>query len=215
MKKIMFNNTYGLTQAVKQGTKTMTRRVLDLSEENEAWLDHTFDWNLCESDILDRYAQYKVGEIVAVAQSYLEAYEELLADEDWDNHHDKWGAFIHFLFNGEDHTVLKGWKNKMFVKSEVMPNRIRITERKIERLKSISATDCLLEGVMLEPHSGLYYVPNLYIKRKAKQGDEPTLFSHPAYAYHHLCKKLRMVLDDSANPWVIAYTFELVKGTDQ
>ncbi len=215
MKKIMFNNTYGLTQAVKKGLKTMTRRVLPLSEADEEYLDQAFDWDLRESVILDRYAQYKVGEVVAVAQSYLEAYEELLADEDWDNHRDKWDVFRHFLFNGEDHTVLKGWKNKMFVKSEVMPTRISFTERRIERLKSISATDCLLEGVMLEPHSGLYYVPNLNIKRRAKQGDEPTLFSHPAYAYHHLCKKLRMVLDDSANPWMIAYTFKLVKGGQQ
>ena len=70
MKKIMFNNTYGLTQAVKQGYKTMTRRVLYLTEEDAAWLDHTFDWDLCESDILERYAQYQVGEIVAVAEPY-------------------------------------------------------------------------------------------------------------------------------------------------
>jgi hypothetical protein len=206
MKKIMFNNTYGLTQAVKQGTKIMTRRVLDLTEEDAAWLDHTFDWNLCESDILDRYAQYKVGEIVAVAESY----KDIIGDRVFFVSYET-GVSVHRSILEHE----KGWSNKQNVASEFMPTRIRFTERRIERLKSISATDCLLEGVMLEPHSGLYYVPNLYIKRKAKQGDEPTLFSHPAYAYHHLCKKLRMVLDDSANPWVIAYTFELVKGGNQ
>ena len=214
MKKIMFNDHYGQNQAVLEGRKTMTRRVLDLSEEDEAWLEHTFDWSFCESDILDRYAQYKVGEVVAVAQSYLEAYEELLADEDWDNHRDKWDVFRHFLFNGEDHTVLKGWKNKMFVKSEVMPTRIRFTNRKIERLQSISAVDCVLEGVMLDPHTGLYYVPNLYYKRKTKYSVTPTLFARPDFAYYNLCKRLGMVHDNS-NPWVIAYTFELVKGGDQ
>ena len=60
MKKIMFNNTYGLTQAVKKGIKTMTRRVLPLSEADEEYLDQAFDWDLRESVILDRYAQYKV-----------------------------------------------------------------------------------------------------------------------------------------------------------
>ena len=214
MKKIMFNDRYGLTQAVLEGRKTMTRRVLNLSEEDEAWLDHTFDWNLCESDILDRYAQYKVGEVVAVAQSYLEAYEELLADEDWDNHRDKWDVFRHFLFNGEDHTVLKGWKNKMFVKSEVMPNRIRFTGRKIERLQSITEEDSLKEGVKKDTNLGWYYMPNLYIHRKTNTGD-PSLFENPKAAYLKLCQKLRMVLDYSANPWVIAYTFELVKGGQQ
>lgn len=214
MKKIMFNDHYGLTQAVLEGRKTMTRRVLNLSEEDEAWLDHTFDWDLCESDILERYAQYQVGEVVAVAQSYLEAYEELLADEDWDNHRDKWDVFRHFLFNGEDHTVLKGWKNKMFVKSEVMPNRIRFTGRKIERLQSITEEDSLKEGVKKDTNLGWYYMPNLYIHRKTNTGD-PSLFENPKAAYLKLCQKLRMVLDYSANPWVIAYTFELVKGTDQ
>lgn len=206
MKKIMFNNTYGLTQAVKQGYKTMTRRVLYLTEEDEAWLDHTFDWDLCESDILERYAQYQVGEIVAVA----EPYKDIIGDRVFFVSYET-GVSVHRSIMERE----KGWSNKQNVASEFMPSRIRITERRIERLKSISATDCLLEGVMLEPQSGLYYVPNLYIKRKAKQGDEPTLFSHPAFAYHHLCKKLRMVLDFSANPWVIAYTFELVKGATQ
>ncbi len=206
MKKIMFNNTYGLTQAVKQGYKTMTRRVLYLTEEDAAWLDHTFDWDLCESDILERYAQYQVGEIVAVA----EPYKDIIGDRVFFVSYET-GVSVHRSIMERE----KGWSNKQNVASEFMPSRIRITERRIERLKSISATDCLLEGVMLEPQSGLYYVPNLYIKRKAKQGDEPTLFSHPAFAYHHLCKKLRMVLDFSANPWVIAYTFELVKGATQ
>lgn len=214
MKKIMFNDHYGLTQAVLEGRKTMTRRILNLSEEDEAWLDHTFDWDLCESDILESYAQYQVGEVVAVAQSYLEAYEELLADEDWDNHRDKWDVFRHFLFNGEDHTVLKGWKNKMFVKSEVMPNRIRFTGRKIERLQSITEEDCLKEGVKKDTNLGWYYIPNLYIHRKTNTGD-PSLFENPKAAYLKLCQKLRMVLDYSANPWVIAYTFELVKGDQQ
>lgn len=214
MKKIMFNDRYGLTQAVLEGRKTMTRRVLNLSEEDEAWLDHTFDWDLCESDILERYAQYQVGEVVAVAQSYLEAYEELLADEDWDNHRDKWDVFRHFLFNGEDHTVLKGWKNKMFVKSEVMPNRIRFTGRKIERLQSITEEDSLKEGVKKDTNLGWYYMPNLYILRKTNTGD-PSLFENPKAAYLKLCQKLRMVLNYSANPWVIAYTFELVKGGQQ
>lgn len=214
MKKIMFNDRFGLTAAVLDGSKTMTRRIIPLTAADEEYLDQAFDWDLRESLILDRYAKYKVGEVVAVAQSYLEAYEELLADEDWDNHRDKWDVFRHFLFNGEDHTVLKGWKNKMFVKSEVMPNRIRFTGRKIERLQSITEEDCLKEGVKKDTNLGWYYMPNLYIHRKTNTGD-PTLFENPKAAYLKLCQKLRMVLDYSANPWVIAYTFEHVKGGEK
>lgn len=195
MKKIMFNNTYGLTQAVKQGYKTMTRRILYLSEEDEALLDQAFDWDLCESDILDRYAQYQVGEIVAVAESYHELNKQGYLAPEWLDH------------TCEDSA---GYENKMFVRADLMPQRIRFTERRIERLRSISGADCLKEGIMMDPITGWYYVPNLYLHRKKKNTAGPTLFEYPEAAYYTLCKKLRMVLDNSANPWVIAYTFELL-----
>lgn len=207
----MFNNKYGLTKAVKEGIKTMTRRVLLLSEADEEYLDQAFDWDLRESVILDRYAEYKVGDIVAVAQSYLEVYEELLADEEWDKHRDKWNPFRHFIYNGQDHTEDAGWRNKMFVKPDLMPSNIRITYRKIERLHSISVEDCLKEGVMIDPYTGLYFVPNLYLKRRTKNTAGPTLFGNPEFAYYNLCKKLRMILDTAANPWMVAYNFEYVE----
>lgn len=196
MKKIMFNNTYGLTQAVKKGIKTMTRRVLTLSKADEEYLDQAFDWDLRESIILDRYAQYEVGEIVAVA----EAYKDVFPNADFE------------MVGDEFITESEGWNNKMFVRADLMPTKIRFTDRRIERLRSISSEDCLKEGLMIDPILGWYYWPNLYLHRKTKSTAGPTLFEHPQFAYYNLCKKLRMVLDYSANPWVIAYTFGLVKG---
>ena len=54
MKKIMFNDKFCLTQAVLNGTKTMTRRVLKGNTQ--------------------KHLPYKVGEIVAIAQRYKELY---------------------------------------------------------------------------------------------------------------------------------------------
>ena len=50
MKKIMFNDKYGLTQAVLVGQKTMTRRVL--------------------KGYTQKHLPYKVGEVIAIAQPY-------------------------------------------------------------------------------------------------------------------------------------------------
>lgn len=206
MKKIMFNNTYGFTQAVKQGTKTMTRRVLNLTEADEEYLGQAFDWDLRESVILDRYAQYKVGEIVAVAESY----KDIIGDRVFFVSYET-GVSVHRSILERE----KGWSNKQNVASEFMPTRIRITDRKIERLRSISDEDCLKEGLMMDPITGWYYFPNLHLHRKKKNTAGPTLFEYPKAAYYTLCKKLRMVLDNTANPWAIAYTFEIAKGTDQ
>lgn len=90
MKKIMFNDKYSLTQAVLDGRKTQTRRVINPREFKGEWVVG-FNIHICQSDkkvvgwpcmydaderefdggeILPRY---KVGEIVAVAQSYKNA----------------------------------------------------------------------------------------------------------------------------------------------
>ena len=206
MKKINFSNTYGLTQAVKKGLKTMTRRVLQLSQADEEYLNQAFDWDLREAVILDRYAQYKVGEIVAVAEPYKDIIDDrvfLVSNET--------GVSVHRSILERQ----KGWSNKLFVSSEFMPSQIRITDRKIERLFSISGEDCLKEGVMMDPVLGWYYFPNLYLHRKKKNTAGPTLFEYPEAAYYTLCKKLRMVPNFYAttNPYVIAYTFELKQIT--
>lgn len=206
MKKIMFDDRFGLTAAVLDGSKTMTRRIIPLTSADEEYLDQAFDWDLRESVILDRYAQYQVGEVVAVAQRYndlcnCEAFYDALAKADP-------------TFPLECIKYEKGCHNKMFVKAEWMPRRIRFTERRIERLRSISGEDCLKEGIMMDPITGWYYVPNLYLHRKKKNTVGPTLFEYPEAAYYSLCKKLRMVLDNAANPWMIAYSFILQKGAE-
>jgi hypothetical protein len=88
MKKIMFNDKYGLTQAVLDDRKTQTRRVIKCPREFKGEWVAGFNIHIRQSDkkvvgwpcmydaderefdegeILPRY---KVGEIVAVAQSY-------------------------------------------------------------------------------------------------------------------------------------------------
>ena len=78
MKKINFSDRYGLTQAVIEGRKTVTRRIVpwDLTEQ---WMEFVSDApsvggvyvHESEKDFYEREApSYKVGEIVAVAQNY-------------------------------------------------------------------------------------------------------------------------------------------------
>lgn len=121
IKKIMFNDNYGLTQAVIERRKTMTRRIIHLTDADKEYLETAFDWDLREQVIIDRYAEYKVGEVVAVAQSYKSVFEETLsyAIPRW-----------HWL---DDHIGEKGFENKMFVRAEEMPHQIQITGIKIER----------------------------------------------------------------------------------
>ena len=58
MKKIMFNDRYGLTEAVLAGRKTMTRRIVPDGTPLGNWEE------------TEKMSRFKVGEVVAVAQSY-------------------------------------------------------------------------------------------------------------------------------------------------
>ena len=210
MKKIMFNDRYGLTQAVIEGRKTMTRRMISgypLLPE-----DRIEDASICPDSFVSIIANggeslmevkyhYKVGEIVAVAQSY-----NYLANI----YHDK-GSYLLQLSKVHGYklayiTELPGWRNKMFVDPQLMPHQIRITGIKCERLQDISTADCLKEGLRqayAESILGMYG----YIDRKGTG----LWFNTPREAFAALIDKVSGRGTWASNPWVVAYEFDLLK----
>lgn len=192
MKKIMFNDRYGLTQAVLDGKKTMTRRVFkpaknvlrSLCLDNTGYEDE--DGNLYLS-------KYKVGEIVAVAQSYETVY------------HNQGLETIDMLVSGWKYS--KGWKNKMFVRAELMPHRIRIINVRVERLQDISDEDCVKEGILWEEADSEYEDYDFY-SYSGMSGDG---FKTPREAFASLIDKISGRGTWQSNPWVWVYEFELVK----
>lgn len=200
MKKIMFNDKYCLTQAVLNGTKTMTRRKFTLTLDkkvdgklirvypskvffdNGKWL---FDYegriyNLPK----ENYPRYGVGDVVAVAQSYLDVRNPQF---------DKLG-----------HDVA-GNTNKMFVRADLMPHHIRITDVKMERLQSISDDDIMREGVRRFNDNENFFCVSRNI------GYAPTVvFPNIRNAFAYLIDKIGGKGTWESNPWVVAYSFELV-----
>jgi hypothetical protein len=202
MKKIMFNDRYGLTQAVIEGRKTMTRRMISGSPLLPA--DHIEEARyfagfiqIVANDgetLLEVKSRYKVGEVVAVAQSYRDVCAGGFEPD----------ATILRLFEEQR---IAGWTNKMFTKAELMPYQIRITGIKCERLYDISEADCLKEGVRVEFVRN--DVPRYYyldFKRQIK-----VWFDTPREAFASLIDKVSGRGMWERNPWVVAYEFELVK----
>lgn len=192
MKKIMFNDRYGLTEAVLQGRKTQTSRLIpidlynacDWGEEIPMFEDGDGDWHpFYESKYV-----CKVGEVVAVAQCYNDIYNDERDPRQFPS-----GA---------------GWTNKMFVRADLMPHQIRITNVRIERLQDISSHDCLAEGIIKgrigseDTHfMDAYYVPNMPL--------EPCVT--PQRAYAALIDRIAGKGTWDSNPDVFVYDFELVK----
>ena len=187
MKKIMFDDQYGLTKAVLEGRKTMTRRLPDKN------------WRCIMSGIAGRdlskvSTPYKVGEVVAVAQSYKSLNEMGYIAPEWCAH------------SCEDEEN-PAYGNKMFVLAELMPHQIRITNVRVERLQDISDEDCLREGVdefVLRKGDGTRRT-----KYSFKGADN--IYLSPRDAFAALIDKVSGKGTWESNPWVFVYEFELVK----
>ena len=172
MKKIMFNDKYGLTDAVLKGLKTMTRRLANkIMVENE---NQELVWNG------EFTHAYKVGEVVAVAQSYSSFRPLISHNDDFSPSH-------------------PGWSNKMFVRADLMPHRIRITDIKVEQLQDISDEDCMREGLI----KGL-------VTYGYRSSGVMEAYSTPREAFAALIDKVSGKGTWVSNPFVFAYTFVLV-----
>ena len=93
----------------------------------------------------------------------------------------------------------------MFVRADLMPHRIRITDIKVERLQDISEEDCLREGV--EKWMDGYIVTGIMENR----GRNNVCFDTPREAFAALIDSISGKGTWNSNPWVFAYTFELVR----
>lgn len=205
MQKIMFNNRYGLTQAVIEGRKTMTRRIELIGSEQNIIAPGIFEvTSRCIKVrqngqlIMSVPLRYKVGEVVAVAQRYADIPD--LAEQARD-------PFSETYFEEEDIGAEPGWHNKIFVKAELMPHRIRITGVRCERLQDISDEDCLKEGINASnSHEIGYGIPWVYEFAGSKM-----VYYTPREAFAALIDKVSDRGTWGLNPWVVVYEFELVK----
>ena len=184
MKKIMFNDKFGLTKAVLEGRKTQTRRIVlerytnmiqDIKNRLISSNKTKEQINSALSELGIIISPYQVGEIVAIAQSYKDC-----------------GADAYYWLQ------TPGWTNKMFVKANLMPHYIKIERVRVERLQDISKEDCLKEGVC-QVSEGRYKIDGLnYIGY------------NPIAVYSLLIEKISGKGTWEANPLVFAYDFALI-----
>lgn len=141
---------------------------------------------------------FKVGEVVAVAQSYNDCgYGECAPIVSLDEN-----GIATF---GSD----AGSYNKMFIKADLMPYHIRITDVKVERLQDISDEDCIKEGVCKWTKDKELYKYDLTDGFEMFEWrDKPRT---PQEAYAALIDKISGKGTWESNPYVFVYDFELVK----
>lgn len=207
----MFNDKFGLTQAVLDGRKTMTRRIIKCPRTFRGeWVagfnihrrhsdKKIVDWPCMydaderEFDMGEILPKYKLGEVVAIAQSY----------KDVDRFHRKGKNADYLEYLDSILPELKlypGWGNKMFVKADLMPHHIKITGIKVERLQDISDEDCLKEGII---HVSTFLGQKIYHTPHVNGSYLSTNVAQEAFAY--LIDKVSGKGTWEENPFVWVY----------
>lgn len=211
MKKIMFNDEYGLTRAVLERRKTQTRRVITYPKTfhgKDVWGYYVYrratdkaiteicmyDENESPIDEGQILPKYKVGEVIAVAQIYRDCGG---VNEE--------GVPMWEIISKRVGGTNAGWDNKMFVRADLMPHHIKITDIKIERLQDISDEDCLKEGIQPFYYRGCKFPPDGYTFDGGKAH-----FNSPRESFAHLINKVSRKGTWESNPYVFVYDFELV-----
>lgn len=227
MKKIMFNDRFGLTQAVLDGRKTMTRRIMKVPKkfmgEEDLTLEyhqrptenkHFYDCVVCDADgyeLGQMPLPYEVGDVVAIAQRYKDCWDYY--QKQWEARNDSSDWHTPDAILGDTVQETKGWTNKMFVKPELMPYRVQFYGIKFEHLQDISDEDCLREGIY-EFHPYIDRNPNdklksyRFIDKKSKYGYYQLSPARDCFAV--LIDKVCGNGTWESNPWVCAYEFKLV-----
>lgn len=202
MKKRMFNDKFRLTDMVLQGKKTMTSDILpELGAETE--LVGTNDKGEFEFRICGNYEtvaikpKFKVGEVVAVAQSYHTLNKMGYLAPEWLDHTCESSA---------------GYDNKMFVRADLMPHRIRIEKLKCELLQEISDEDCIKEGI--RRWSDFEDCPkdaSDTMKNRFGYYNYWYSYAKPTEAFAELINKIFGKNTWEKNPYRIAYEFTLIE----
>lgn len=217
----MFNDEFRLTQAVLEGRKTMTRRIIKCPRTFRGeWVagfnihrrhsdKKIVDWPCMydaderEFDMGEILPKYELGEVVAIAQSYKDSgyYPDSL------DRHPK-DLSIRGLMKDS-----AGWNNKMFVKSYACRHHIKIVNVKIERLQDISDEDCLKEGIVkqevISDESPFLYAYDAFLNGDNKYFAS-RWFKTPKEAFAALIDKVSGKGTWESNPFVFAYEFVLV-----
>lgn len=213
MKKIMFSDRFGMTQAVKDEIKNNTRRVAkDICHSLVSHVSELHNIEVGRDGFTITYSTgvrqhvfpaYQVGEEVAVAQSYKVTAQ----------YSRKW-LDLQLAANAQNIGDLfdsGGWENKMYVSAYYCPLRIRITNIRFERLQDISNEDCLREGIHRVRISGKAFSrPVTCYTFNGDTKPMPTYMT-PKEAFAALIDEINGKGTWEKNPWVFVYEFELVK----
>lgn len=214
MQKIMFSEKFGLQQAVLNGSKTMTRRIeSSLAQLPDHLNDEEYFVQTIREDSILMERCYKGAKLSSwVIRPRFHLFEKITVAQRYADiiayHASVYTPHSHDWMRDE-----KGWSNKMYVKPDLMPHQIEITDYRIERMQYISEEDCLKEGIIKRDDLIDSQMNNIvrYTFEGSFENHIYKTYKSPRESFAALIGKISGKKCWESNPWVLVYSFRLVK----
>lgn len=206
-----------MVQAILEGRKTMTRRVVKIKEHQPTmtleFLQDTYPRFQFKSgnihwQIECPYGQ--PGDVLWVRETFISGCvmedESFVYDEHDEQIEKTWYKADNDLynwFNGREMTECIPWKPSIHMPKDAARLWLRITNVRVERVEDISSEDCVNEGIS-KTHLGW----------KNYDGS-PDWFSQPRDSFHSLWKSIHGKDWRESNPWVWVVEFERIECPEQ
>ena len=195
-----------MVRAILAGTKTQTRRLVNQEAPDDAdgccWIDiegvHQFAWVIGEDqDIHPSAAQFRCpygqpGDRLWVRETHAPQADCWGAWERWSRGDGGVGPIIHYKASDEQAWVDR-WRPSIHMPRWASRITLEVTAVRVERLKDISAADCLAEGIDLHPSHHEKPRDSLY---------------GPVQTYRDLWESINGPGSWYANPWVWVVEFK-------
>lgn len=215
MNKILFNRNFGMLDFAVQGTKTQLRRFIRFPDYGSRVVRYTplptqkgkARFHLEDGRKFVDYeilSTYRVGEIVAIAQTYEEVksfYEKKGRDSE------TYKMFLKATSGKDSEMFSAGKKDQFAVKPNLMPHHVRILSVKTQRLQDITEEDCIAEGILVD---GSKDENKFYIEDRNNGCRCYFSTGRDAYAYFASQTFKNMRNAWVLNPPVFVYTFETI-----
>lgn len=199
MRKMLFNEKYGLESAVIGGWKTSTMRNVPkgiLPSDVEKCLDgfSALCWLL---------SPYEYKQEVAIAQAYKNIWFEMCANPCYNIQ--QRDAFF------DTYSKTEGWSNKLYVSADNMLHFIQMDGIRMMYLQDITDEMCLTEGIRLDSNTGKYYYPFTMTNRKGEDVTRLACFDTPREAFISLIDDVCGYGYWLSNSLVFRYTFHFIR----
>lgn len=200
MKPILFSTP--MVQAILDGRKTMTRRVLKTPHDFDVFwkMEHNiaiFNEEDSPLNVIVR-PKYKVGDVLYVRETFGVLHYEGV---------DTTPTYFYKADGGEIAQIKGIWKPSLFMPKEAARIFLKVTAVKAERLQDISEEDAIAEGIqpVQDFDSGNGLSGRQMYENYLPKGYTEVL---PIDSFQSLWQSINGPESWDENPWVWAYTFE-------